>query len=176
MLRSWEAEFPGLGKPAAGGRRPRLSAGGRRAGAAHQAAGVRRRADARRRAAAARGRRSRSWRVGRRGRPSTICSAMAARTRLREVRSGLGSDSADARTCRRRAPAELTLVAPDSRTKVAAGQAAQSELMQTSSVERCRDVAQPGSALDWGSRGRGFESRHPDHIFESVLFTSSTYE
>jgi hypothetical protein len=27
-----------------------------------------------------------------------------------------------------------------------------------------RDVAQPGSALDWGSRGRGFESRHPDQI------------
>jgi hypothetical protein len=27
-----------------------------------------------------------------------------------------------------------------------------------------RDVAQPGSALDWGSRGRGFESRHPDHF------------
>ncbi len=27
-----------------------------------------------------------------------------------------------------------------------------------------RDVAQPGSALDWGSRGRGFESRHPDQF------------
>ena len=27
---------------------------------------------------------------------------------------------------------------------------------------RCRDVAQPGSALDWGSRGRWFESSHPD--------------
>ena len=26
-----------------------------------------------------------------------------------------------------------------------------------------RDVAQPGSAPDWGSGGRGFESRHPDH-------------
>ena len=26
-----------------------------------------------------------------------------------------------------------------------------------------RSVAQPGSALDWGSRGRGFESRHSDH-------------
>ena len=25
-----------------------------------------------------------------------------------------------------------------------------------------RDVAQPGSAPDWGSGGRGFESRHPD--------------
>src|SRR5271167_951334 len=29
-----------------------------------------------------------------------------------------------------------------------------------------RDVAQPGSALDWGSRGRGFESRHPDQFFK----------
>ena len=28
-----------------------------------------------------------------------------------------------------------------------------------------RDVAQPGSAPDWGSGGRGFESRHPDQIF-----------
>ena len=27
-----------------------------------------------------------------------------------------------------------------------------------------RDVAQPGSAPDWGSGGRGFESRHPDHF------------
>lgn len=26
-----------------------------------------------------------------------------------------------------------------------------------------RSVAQPGSALDWGSRGRGFESRRSDH-------------
>ena len=26
-----------------------------------------------------------------------------------------------------------------------------------------RAVAQLGSALEWGSRGRGFESRRPDH-------------
>lgn len=26
-----------------------------------------------------------------------------------------------------------------------------------------RRVAQPGSALLWGSRGRGFKSRHADH-------------
>ena len=25
-------------------------------------------------------------------------------------------------------------------------------------------VAQLGSALDWGSRGRGFKSRHSDHF------------
>ena len=34
--------------------------------------------------------------------------------------------------------------------------------LHSDSVSRHRDVAQPGSALDWGSRGRGFESRHPD--------------
>jgi hypothetical protein len=28
-----------------------------------------------------------------------------------------------------------------------------------------RAVAQSGSALAWGARGRGFESRQPDHIF-----------
>ena len=28
---------------------------------------------------------------------------------------------------------------------------------------RCRSVAQPGSALDWGSRGRRFESCRSDH-------------
>ncbi len=28
--------------------------------------------------------------------------------------------------------------------------------------DRCRDVAQLGSALLWGSRGRGFESRRSD--------------
>ena|SRR5574344_466559 len=27
----------------------------------------------------------------------------------------------------------------------------------------CRDVAQSGSALEWGSRGRRFKSFHPDH-------------
>ena len=27
-----------------------------------------------------------------------------------------------------------------------------------------RAVAQLGSALEWGSRGRGFESRRPDHL------------
>ena len=31
-----------------------------------------------------------------------------------------------------------------------------------------RAVAQLGSALEWGSRGRGFESRRPDHF--SVKF------
>ena len=31
-----------------------------------------------------------------------------------------------------------------------------------------RSVAQPGSALDWGSRGRGFESRRSDHLFKDL--------
>ena len=33
--------------------------------------------------------------------------------------------------------------------------------MRTMSAER--DVAQSGSALVWGTRGRGFKSRRPDH-------------
>ena len=28
---------------------------------------------------------------------------------------------------------------------------------------KIRDVAQPGSVLAWGARGRWFESSHPDH-------------
>ena len=36
------------------------------------------------------------------------------------------------------------------------------------SLEHCqRAVAQLGSALDWGSRGREFKSRQPDHIWPS---------
>jgi hypothetical protein len=31
-----------------------------------------------------------------------------------------------------------------------------------------RDVAQLGSALDWGSRGRRFKSCHPDRVFMQV--------
>ena len=30
--------------------------------------------------------------------------------------------------------------------------------------QKNRDVAQPGSALAWGARGREFESRHPDPV------------
>src|SRR3984957_709002 len=32
-----------------------------------------------------------------------------------------------------------------------------------------RAVAQLGSALEWGSRGRGFESRRPDHVSANML-------
>ena len=31
-----------------------------------------------------------------------------------------------------------------------------------------RAVAQSGSALAWGARGRGFESRQPDHLVHSA--------
>ena len=31
-------------------------------------------------------------------------------------------------------------------------------------LEKRRSVAQPGSALYWGCRGRGFESRHSDQL------------
>ena len=33
-----------------------------------------------------------------------------------------------------------------------------------------RVVAQPGSALVWGTRGRGFKSRRPDHRREAAAF------
>jgi hypothetical protein len=35
----------------------------------------------------------------------------------------------------------------------------------TFAVQKFRDVAQPGSALRSGRRGRWFESSHPDFIF-----------
>ena len=31
-------------------------------------------------------------------------------------------------------------------------------------INNCRSVAQPGSALYWGCRGRGFKSRHSDQL------------
>ena len=33
-----------------------------------------------------------------------------------------------------------------------------------------RGVAQPGSAPEWGSGGRRFESDHPDHRYEKSFF------
>ena len=33
------------------------------------------------------------------------------------------------------------------------------------SLNRCRGVAQPGSALAWGVRGRMFESSRPDQFY-----------
>ena len=35
---------------------------------------------------------------------------------------------------------------------------------------RQRAVAQSGSVLAWGARGRGFESRQPDHYFFSLFY------
>ena len=32
---------------------------------------------------------------------------------------------------------------------------------------RCQDIAQFGSALPWGGRGRGFKSRYSDHFLYS---------
>lgn len=37
-------------------------------------------------------------------------------------------------------------------------------LGQFESITSFRGVAQPGSARDWGSRGRRFKSGHPDHL------------
>ena len=38
-----------------------------------------------------------------------------------------------------------------------------------------RDVAQPGSAPDWGSGGRGFESRHPDQLSLTLANSRVSY-
>ena len=38
--------------------------------------------------------------------------------------------------------------------------------MRKVSPSACRDVAQSGSALEWGSRGRRFKSFHPDQHFK----------
>lgn len=43
-----------------------------------------------------------------------------------------------------------------------AAQCATVKAVGASGSDRHRDVAQFGSALDWGSRGRGFKSRRPD--------------
>ena len=40
-------------------------------------------------------------------------------------------------------------------------------------TKRHRAVAQSGSALAWGARGRGFESRLPDTIKRSVMVTTT---
>ena len=41
--------------------------------------------------------------------------------------------------------------------------------------DESRDVAQPGSAPEWGSGGRRFKSAHPDHLLASkcCVFTKS---
>ena len=41
------------------------------------------------------------------------------------------------------------------------------------SVICLRDVAQPGSALAWGARGREFKSRRPDETVKQQSFQSS---
>jgi hypothetical protein len=40
---------------------------------------------------------------------------------------------------------------------------------------RLRAVAQLGSALDWGSRGRGFKSRQPDGVISQDIGDSRTH-
>ena len=46
-------------------------------------------------------------------------------------------------------------------------QKARSSVFLRSPFIHDRAVAQPGSALAWGARGRGFESRQPDHSKKS---------
>ena len=38
-----------------------------------------------------------------------------------------------------------------------------------------RDVAQLGSALAWGARGREFESRRPDHFYKTARLKTSFF-
>ena len=39
-----------------------------------------------------------------------------------------------------------------------------------------RDVAQPGSVLAWGARGRWFESSHPDFFKSKIPFTKCKWD
>ena len=39
-----------------------------------------------------------------------------------------------------------------------------------------RDVAQPGSVLVWGTRGRWFESSHPDFFKSKIPFTLGKWD
>src|SRR6185437_10988432 len=41
-------------------------------------------------------------------------------------------------------------------------------------LDRFRDVAQPGSALAWGARGREFKSRRPDQTARSLQWTDES--
>ena len=42
-------------------------------------------------------------------------------------------------------------------------------LLESSAIAVQRDVAQSGSAPEWGSGGRGFKSRRPDSVSDSFL-------
>ena len=42
-------------------------------------------------------------------------------------------------------------------------------VVSNNSRNRCRGVAQPGSALAWGVRGRMFESSRPDHFLRKTI-------
>lgn len=47
--------------------------------------------------------------------------------------------------------------------------------MRKVSPSACRDVAQSGSALEWGSRGRRFKSFHPDQNLGLTVSTVSPF-
>jgi hypothetical protein len=48
------------------------------------------------------------------------------------------------------------------------------EILPFDSYPLKRAVAQLGRALEWGSRGRGFESRRPDHFMLNDLREKSS--
>ena len=62
-----------------------------------------------------------------------------------------------------RAPATLSFIGPNSFCNNLLKAFFNSKLCLTfAALNRFRDVAQPGSALAWGARGRWFESSRPD--------------
>ena len=172
VLRSWEAEFPdlGVGEDEGG---PRVY---RRADVErvlrHQASAVRRGADAGRCAAQAGGERpptaaacrergSTSCRTARKRRARADLAGEARPQRdCDDPREGPGRDRPPGRTCSSCRVSKGAEVEREPRRK----KKKNSVRGARSSASRFRDVAQPGSAPDWGSGGRWFESSHPDQF------------
>ena len=69
-------------------------------------------------------------------------------------------------------PPHTNAVCPVSRKKASPASCQQS--LDPLGLPAVRSVAQPGSALDWGSRGRGFESRRSDQKFHNESYSWRT--
>ena len=115
----------------------------------------------------------------RRTRRSSTLLGSDARERILQVKRGAARDCDDAR---RRIRGRDRLARTTCSTRRGA-EGARSEARKprrrrrnssrsVSSASTFRDVAQPGSAPDWGSGGRWFESSHPDQ-FSSLSLTYS---
>ena len=181
VLRSWEAEFPDLGvaKTEGGPRVYRRADVERVLRLKHllfveglTLAGARRKIAEEQPVAAGKG--------GSRG--SASCSASDARERIlsvgRTLRELAGDAVAAARVRRAGRASRFQLRSVDARDRRRAGTAKpprrrlraltavtpSRRRRREASLGRFRDVAQPGSAPDWGSGGRRFESCHPDQF------------